>query len=66
MNLVKFVNGSYIEAAYAKEASRYRRANELLIVYEVSGDGGQSWTKQWLTPSDLTRHLCDGYLVRGV
>lgn len=38
---------------------------EPLILYEVSGDGGVSWTKQWLTPSDLTRHLCDGYLVRG-
>ena len=39
---------------------------EPLILYEVSGDGGRSWTKQWLTPSDLTRHLCNGYLVRGV
>lgn len=39
--------------------------SEPLILYEVSDDDGVSWTKQWLTPSDLTRHLCDGYLVRG-
>ena len=38
---------------------------EPLILYEISGDGDVSWTKQWLTPSNLTRHLCDGYLVRG-
>lgn len=57
MSLIKFVNGFYIEVV---------RANEPRITYEVSGDGGRSWTKQWLTPSDLTRHLCDGYLVRGV
>lgn len=44
----------------------YGNYTEPLILYEVSGDGGVSWTKQWLTPSDLTRHLCDGCLVRGV
>lgn len=63
-NIIRFINGSYIEAVSAQNAARGNRAGEPYLVYEISNDDGQSWSKQWLTPSDLVAFLCQGLLVR--
>lgn len=37
----------------------------VMHLYEISADGGQTWTKQWLTDNELAEMLNQyGYLIR--
>ena len=29
----------------------------------ISGDGGKTWTSQWLTIIDVLQHRAEGYIV---
>lgn len=34
------------------------------LLYNVSPDGGYSWTTKWLTYEEVCTHREDGYIVR--
>lgn len=35
-------------------------------LYRISGDGGESWTFQWLTYGEAEWHLKNGYKIQFV
>ena len=38
--------------------------DERLLLYEVSADKGETWTKQWLTPTEALEHMMSGHVAR--
>lgn len=37
---------------------------ERKTLHDVSADKGKTWTKQWLTPTEVLQHRIDGYVTR--
>lgn len=37
---------------------------ERQTLHDVSADKGETWTKQWLTPTEVLQHRMNGYVTR--
>ncbi len=39
-------------------------AEERSVLHDISADNGKTWTKQWLTPTEVLEHRLNGYVTR--
>ena len=39
---------------------------ETVSLHEVSADKGKTWTRQWLTPTDVLQHRMKGFVTRRI
>lgn len=39
-------------------------AEERSVLHDISADQGKTWTKQWLTPTEVLEHRLNGYVTR--